>query len=183
MPERDARGDERFDQAGDDVSAAVTRAASVLEEELSAGIASARRVSERLTADRRVDPTAFDEVVGRIRKDSHSLIDMVVAQLPVADERGEVARRYAADAHDVLDSLLDLARLTPELANGLVDRISRSAGPTPPDTAAPTTSAGAGTPTDAGARTGAEPDVAPPADTAARGAAGAPVGERPDATR
>ena len=87
MPERDTHSDERFDQVGDEVSAAVTRAASVLEEELSAGIASARRLQEKLTADRRVDPAAFDEVAGRVRKDTHSLIDMVAAQLPTAGER------------------------------------------------------------------------------------------------
>ncbi|MFI9644257.1 hypothetical protein ACIG87_30110 [Micromonospora sp. NPDC051925] len=124
MPGRDTHSDERFDQVGDEVSAAVTRAASVLEEELSAGIASARRLQEKLTADRRVDPAAFDEVADRVRKDTHSLIDMVVAQLPTTGERGELTRRYASDAHDVLDSLIDLARLAPELANGLLDRVT-----------------------------------------------------------
>ncbi|GHJ09186.1 hypothetical protein TPA0907_35530 [Micromonospora humidisoli] len=132
MPERDTHRDERFDQVGDEVSAAVTRAASVLQEELSAGIDSARRLQEKLTADRRVDPAAFDEVAGRVRSDTHALIDMVVAQLPATGDRGELTRRYAADAHDVLDSLLDLARLAPELANGLIDRMSRQGSePTP----------------------------------------------------
>lgn len=155
MPEQHTRGDERFDRVGDEFSAAVTRAASVLEEELSAGIASARRLQERLTADRRVDPAAFDEVVGRVRKDTHSLIDMVVAQLPEAGERGELTRRYAADAHDVLDSLLDLARLAPELANGLVDRVAGQGSESGPArrTGEPRTPAGRPDPT---------PDVADP---------------------
>jgi hypothetical protein len=145
MSERTERtgGDERFDAVGEEFSSAVTRATSVLEEELSAGIASARRLQEKLTADRRVDPAAFDEMVDRVRKDTHSLIDMVVAQVPDGGTGRDLTHRYAADAHDVLDSLLDLARLAPELANGLVDRAARQASPT-----------GAGTPADAGRDSG-----------------------------
>ncbi|MFI1197112.1 hypothetical protein ACH4T9_28180 [Micromonospora sp. NPDC020750] len=126
-PNAQTRGsDERFDRVGETLSEAVTRAASVLEEELAGGVDSARRLTERLTADRRVDPAAFDEVVGRVRKDTHALIDMVVGQLPTPASGDDLTRRYAADAHDALDSLLDLARLTPEFANGLLDRVSAS---------------------------------------------------------
>ncbi|GAB3851985.1 hypothetical protein GCM10029963_40740 [Micromonospora andamanensis] len=122
------RSDERFEKVAEETSETVTHAASVLEEELAAGIASARRLEEKLTADRRVDPEAFDELVTRVRTDGHALIDTVVAQLKTSDDRrGEVIRRYTSDAHEALDGVLNLARLVPDVANGLVDRLSSEA--------------------------------------------------------
>ncbi|GGM10544.1 MULTISPECIES: hypothetical protein [Micromonospora] len=121
---RPEQGNERFEKVAEEASETVTHAASVLEEELAAGIASARRLEEKLSADRRVDPEAFDELVTRVRADGHALIDTVVGQLKMADDRrGEVVRRYTSDAHEVLDGVLNLARLVPDLANGLVDRV------------------------------------------------------------
>ncbi|WBB56267.1 hypothetical protein [Verrucosispora sp. WMMD573] len=128
--------DERFQKVAEETSETVTHAASVLEEELAAGIASARRLEEKLSADRRVDPEAFDELVTRVRTDGHALIDTVVAQLKTSDDRrGEVIRRYTSDAHDVLDGVLNLARLVPDMTNGLVDRLTPEARqkPTPSD--------------------------------------------------
>ncbi len=123
-----ARRDERFDKVAEETSQTVTHAATVLEEELAAGMASARRLEEKLSADRRVDPEAFDELVARVRTDGHALIDTVVAQLRTSDDqRGEVVRRYTSDAHDALETVLNLARLLPDVANGLADRLA------PPD--------------------------------------------------
>ncbi|QGN48223.1 hypothetical protein ACN26Y_19275 [Micromonospora sp. WMMD558] len=130
------RTDERFEKVAEQTSETVTHAASVLEEELAAGMASARRLEERLSANRRVDPEAFDELVGRVRTDGHALIDTVVGQLKTSDDqRGEVIRRYTSDAHDALDTVLNLARLLPDMANGLADRLTPPArqDPTPSD--------------------------------------------------
>lgn len=79
------------------------------------------RTDERFESEsRRVDPEAFDELVARVRTDGHALIDTVVGQWRMADDRrGEVIRRYPSDAHDALDTVLNLARLTPDVANGL----------------------------------------------------------------
>ncbi|MGN9779160.1 hypothetical protein ACTMS0_25870 [Micromonospora sp. H33] len=130
------RRDERFEKVAEETSETVTHAATVLEEELAAGMASARRLEERLSADRRVDPEAFDELVARVRTDGHALIDTVVAQLKTTDDqRGEVVRRYTSDAHDALDTVLNLARLVPDVANGLADRLTPPApqNPAPSD--------------------------------------------------
>ncbi|MET7836440.1 hypothetical protein O7600_07215 [Micromonospora sp. WMMA1998] len=122
------RTNERFEKVAGETSETVTHAASVLEEELAAGLAGARRLEEKLSADRRVDPEAFDELVARVRTDGHALIDTVVAQLKMADDqRGEVVRRYTSDAHDALDTVLNLARLAPDVANGLADRLATPA--------------------------------------------------------
>jgi hypothetical protein len=120
-----ARTNERFDKVAEETSETVTHAATVLEEELAAGLAGARRLEEKLSESRRVDPEAFDELVARVRTDGHALIDTVVTQLKMADEqRGEVIRRYTSDAHDALDTVLNLARLVPDVANGLADRLT-----------------------------------------------------------
>ncbi|SBT43451.1 hypothetical protein [Micromonospora auratinigra] len=119
------RGDERFEKVAEETSETVTHAATVLEEELAAGLAGARRLEEKLSESRRVDPEAFDELVARVRTDGHALIDTVVTQLKMSDDqRGEVVRRYTSDAHDALDTVLNLARLVPEVANGLADRLT-----------------------------------------------------------
>ncbi|MCZ7438173.1 hypothetical protein O7598_17315 [Micromonospora sp. WMMC241] len=123
------RTNERFEKVAEETSETVTHAATVLEEELAAGLAGARRLEEKLSESRRVDPEAFDELVARVRTDGHSLIDTVVGQLKMADDqRGEVIRRYTSDAHDALDTVLNLARLAPDVANGLADRLT---SPTP----------------------------------------------------
>ncbi|MER7456637.1 hypothetical protein [Micromonospora sp. NPDC126480] len=130
------RRDERFDKVAEETSQTVNHAATVLEEELAAGMASARRLEEKLSADRRVDPEAFDELVARVRTDGHALIDTVVAQLKTSDDqRGEVIRRYTSDAHDALETVLNLARLLPDVANGLADRLTQPPreNPTPSD--------------------------------------------------
>ena len=130
------RADERFEKVAEETSETVTHAATVLEEELAAGLAGARRLEEKLTESRRVDPEAFDELVARVRTDGHALIDTVVGQLQMTDDqRGEVIRRYTSDAHDALDTVLNLARLAPDVANGLADRLSSPgpAGPTRTD--------------------------------------------------
>ncbi|MFI5836191.1 hypothetical protein ACIA5A_21205 [Micromonospora sp. NPDC051300] len=119
------RTNERFEKVAEETSETVTHAAGVLEEELAAGLAGARRLEEKLSESRRVDPEAFDELVARVRTDGHSLIDTVVGQLKMADDqRGEVIRRYTSDAHDALDTVLNLARLAPDVANGLADRLA-----------------------------------------------------------
>ncbi|MET9303420.1 hypothetical protein ABZX66_29300 [Micromonospora aurantiaca] len=128
------RANERFEKVAEETSETVTHAATVLEEELAAGLAGARRLEEKLTESRRVDPEAFDELVARVRTDGHALIDTVVGQLKMADDqRGEVIRRYTSDAHDALDTVLNLARLAPEVANGLADRLASPAPKRPAD--------------------------------------------------
>ena len=103
----------------------VRRAAAVLEEEVAAGIAGTQTIERRFSKERRIDQGEFEEVMGRFRKDAHELIDLAgdrIAELGAGDVQ-ELAGRFTRDAHDVLDMALNLANLTPDIANRLAARV------------------------------------------------------------
>ncbi|WP_406208996.1 hypothetical protein OH807_37925 [Kitasatospora sp. NBC_01560] len=121
----------RFSELGEQGSQAVMEAAAVLERELSAGLADAKTAGDRLTAEHRVDQEEFDRLVHRVSENTHELIDAVSARVlgGTGGETAEHAQRIAANAHDILDLLLNLSSLAPALAN----RSMRSAfGPQQP---------------------------------------------------
>ncbi|MEE3922569.1 hypothetical protein V2I01_42240 [Micromonospora sp. BRA006-A] len=127
------RANERFEKVAEETSETVTHAATVLEEELAAGLAGARRLEEKLTESRRVDPEAFDELVARVRTDGHALIDTVVGQLKMADDqRGEVIRRYVGRARRA-GHRTQSGAAGPQVANGLADRLASPAPKRPAD--------------------------------------------------
>jgi hypothetical protein len=101
----------------------IEQAAGVLESEVAGGIADAQRLQRTLVDTKRMDPAAFDDVVTRVRTDGHGLIDMLSERLSTdgTDTRVDLVRRYTTDAHDVLDTLLNLATMAPDLVNRLAD--------------------------------------------------------------
>lgn len=139
----DARpeGDERARAAGEQTSSAVRLAADVLEEELSAGIQEARRLQQKLTEQRRLEPGDLEEVAARVRRNAHQLIDMVAERFGDlrADDVQELGQRFARDAHEVFDSVMDLVDSTPDVVNRLVERADTMTRPGPESatTAAP----------------------------------------------
>ena len=76
------------------VSDIVTRAATVLEEELASGILAARRVEERFVDVEKLRSKDSDEMMQRIRRDVHDLVDILVDLLDIASSSfSGVARR------------------------------------------------------------------------------------------
>ena len=121
------------DDAAAATSSAVRQAAEVLEEQLSTGLAGARRLSAGFARDHRVDRAAFDEVLERLRSSAHELIDVVAAQAPDlgTQEVQGLAARFAADAHSMFDVMIDLATTAPDLANRLAGAAEREGVPRP----------------------------------------------------
>jgi len=119
-----ARGRGALGESGAEVSAAVRKAANVLESELSSSLAGVKSVESRLTKDRRVDEKAFDEVIQRFRGNAHEFIDMASSR--VADLRSEdvqdLSKRLTADAHALFDSLINIMGMAPEVMNRLAAR-------------------------------------------------------------
>ncbi|MFF2043479.1 hypothetical protein ACFVVX_23965 [Kitasatospora sp. NPDC058170] len=109
----------RFSELGEQGSRAVMEAAAVLESELSAGLTDAKAAGERLTSEHQVDQQEFDRLVRRVSENTHQLIDAVTARVMdnAAGEASEHTQRIAANAHDVLDLLLNLSSLAPAVAN------------------------------------------------------------------
>jgi hypothetical protein len=119
-----SRSREGLVESGAEVSAAVRKAATVLESELSSSLAGVRRLESRFTKDRRVDEKAFDEVVQRLRRNAHEFIDMASSRL--ADLRSEdvqdLSRRLTADAHDLFDTMINMVGMAPDVINRLAAR-------------------------------------------------------------
>ncbi|MFI6848247.1 hypothetical protein OG535_03310 [Kitasatospora sp. NBC_00085] len=109
----------RFSDVGEQGSRAVMEAAAVLERELAAGLTEAKAAGDRLTGEHRVDPDEFGRLVQRVSENTHELIDAVSDRLrgDTAGEAAEHTQRLAANAHDVLDLLLNLSTLAPGFAN------------------------------------------------------------------
>ncbi|WP_206671095.1 hypothetical protein [Streptomyces sp. CB01881] len=109
----------RFSELGEQGSQAVMEAAAVLERELAAGLADAKATGDRLTGEHRVDPEEFGRLVQRVSENTHQLIDAVSDRLlgNTGGEAAEHTQRLAANAHDVLDLLLNLSTLAPGFAN------------------------------------------------------------------
>lgn len=136
----DARpeADERARAASEQTSSAVRLAADVLQEELSAGIQEARRLQQKLTEQRRLEPGDLEEVAARVRRNAHQLIDMVAERFGDlrADDVQELGHRFAKDAHEVFDSVMDLVDSAPGVVNRLVERADTMTRPGPEEAAA-----------------------------------------------
>lgn len=107
---------------GTGTAESVRRATEVLEGELAAGIASARKAQERFRRERKVDARDLEEVLARFRSDGHDLVDVareLTAELR-SDATNTLAQKLIADAHGALDTLLDLVTLAPDLVNRLL---------------------------------------------------------------
>lgn len=182
-----AARDETVHRVGAQASDVVRQAADVLEEELSGGIAEARRLQDRVTDRGRLEPEDLDELTERVRRNAHQLVDLVSERFEDlrADDVQELKSRLTKDVHQILDAALDLTAMVPPTLNRLADRVTgatRVDGADEPTRGTGEATSGAG---EAAARTGAAEasgtvpppgtvppsDMAPPADT---GPAGTP---------
>jgi hypothetical protein len=72
----------------------VQQAASILEEEIAAGIVAARQVEERLINVKAIRSRPSDEVIQRYRRDAHDALDIVLDVIHAATKSvGELAQR------------------------------------------------------------------------------------------
>jgi hypothetical protein len=130
MPEKQTRRrqskrkSQRLEGAAQDASTAVTQAATVLEDELSSGLAGVRKIERRFTKERRVDQKEFDEVLERFRTNAHELIDVAAGRMADlrSDEVEDLSRRLTTDAHDLFDTVLNLVGMAPDIVNRLAAR-------------------------------------------------------------
>jgi uncharacterized membrane protein len=102
----------------DEATRNLVLAASVFESELRQGVPEARTVEARLNTTKRIDPAEFEKLVVRARRSAHTLINMIDQQVIAGATGGsaDLARKLTTDAHDAVDVLLNLSRLTPVLA-------------------------------------------------------------------
>lgn len=100
------------------VSQVVKQAASILQQEVTDGSTRASTMQGKYESTRRVDPNEFKALSDRVRKDVHDLIAMagdMFTELQT-DEVQSLVSRMATDAHDVVDTAMNLVENTPAAA-------------------------------------------------------------------
>lgn len=96
-PRRSGPAARRAEAVGDLAGQIVGQAASILEEELAAGIGAAREIEDRFVDVERIRATDPDQLVHRLRQDAHDIVDIAVDLLDVAvTSTGAMGRRAVA---------------------------------------------------------------------------------------
>lgn len=119
-PTADRRPD--LSRLGAGATDVIRQAAAVLETELAFGLAAVQRAEKRFREERKLDPADFEETVSRFRTTGHELVDMTRTRFEELKSRetDELVQRFLKDAHGVLDTVLNLVNLAPELVNRLL---------------------------------------------------------------
>jgi predicted transcriptional regulator len=116
------RRTKKFERLGAATSDVVMQAASVLEEELAAGIEAAKKAEERFRREGQFNPQDVAGLIERLRLDGHDVVDMVRDRLDVlkSEDADELAKRLANDAHQLVDLAAQMAVQVPDLLNRLM---------------------------------------------------------------
>lgn len=119
--------------AAANASNAVRQAAAVLEKELAAGLTGVQRLEQRFEKDHRIDQAAFDEVLQSLRTNAHEFVDVAsnrMSELRAGDVQ-ELAQQFTTHAQDLLDSVISLLAIGPDIVNRLVSRAEEALGDAP----------------------------------------------------
>lgn len=128
-------------QVSRSVSDVVKQAASILQRELADHSGRATTMQQKYASTKRVDPNEFKALSDRVRQDVHDLIAMAGDMFTElrTDEVQSLVSRMANDAHDVVDTTMNLVENTPSAAMAFArfGFTTPTAGPTPASGDAP----------------------------------------------
>jgi len=112
----------QIDRIGNAGAEIVRQAASLLDEEMSAGIVAARAMQKRLRSERRIDPVDFKPTLDRFQANAHAVVDQLGQQVGtmLSKKDAELALRFVDSTHELLDLLSDLVGTGAEIANQLI---------------------------------------------------------------
>jgi hypothetical protein len=105
----------------DSSSQIVKEAASLLDDELAAGILTAKQMQKRFQRERRIDPGDFKETVERLRTQAHEAVNQFSSKISEASSRENVQllQRLINNGHDLLDLTVEMLNTGAELADQL----------------------------------------------------------------
>jgi hypothetical protein len=121
--QRKTRGrSRRFERISNGTSAIVTEAAALLDEELAAGVAAAKRVQARFQKERRIETSDLKDALARFQSDAHEVVTLLNDQFSTlrSNENGEIVNRFTANAHGLLDVVVEMITTGAQVANELV---------------------------------------------------------------
>jgi hypothetical protein len=118
--------DPRFERISSSTSEIVKQAATLLDEEIAAGIVAARQMQTRFQRERRIDPEDFKDALARFRSDAHQVVTLINDQVSAlrSEENGEIINRFTANAHSLLDVVVELVNMGAQAADDLVQQSS-----------------------------------------------------------
>ena len=111
----------RFGQIGATTSKIVMDAAALLDEEMAAGILTAKRVHKRFQKERRIEPADFREAFQRFQSDAHDIVNTLNDQFTRlrSPENDELIGRLLKNTHDLLDLAFGIVKTGAEIARQL----------------------------------------------------------------
>lgn len=113
----------------------VKQAATILQKEVNEGAKSSNKMQEEYARTKKVDPNEFKALSQRVRKDVHDLIAMFGEMFTElrTDEVQTLVSRMATDAHEVVDTTMNLVENTPAAAGAFArfGFTNPATGPTP----------------------------------------------------
>lgn len=135
---RTAKPDPRFERIGSSTSEIVKQAATLLDEEIAAGIVAARQVQDRFQRERRIDPGDFRNVLARLQSDAHQMVSLLDDQFAAlrSEENAEIINRFTANAHGLLDLVVEMVNTGAQVVDEVVQqsKIGRKTGGRKPRT-------------------------------------------------
>jgi hypothetical protein len=112
----------RLRRIGDSTSEIVRAAAELLDEEVAAGIVTAKQMQKRFREERRLDPEDWSGALTKLRSDTHGFVNLLEGQLKEAQSKQSAAlvRRLVGQSHGLLDVFFELVGTAAEVANQMV---------------------------------------------------------------
>src|SRR5215210_4118648 len=108
-------------QIARDASNVIKQAASILQKEVAASSVSAADMQQKFAATKRVDRGEFKQLADRVREDVHDLIAIMSDMFTElkTDEVQSLVSNVANDAHEVVDTAMNLVENAPDAATRL----------------------------------------------------------------
>jgi hypothetical protein len=121
----DSERSRRMKQISRNTSQIVRDAASMLDEEVAAGIVAAKQMQQRFQKERRIDPGDFSQALQQFQGNAHEVITLLDDQLSElqSKENTELARRFITHTHGIVDLAVELVNMGAELANQLTPTV------------------------------------------------------------
>lgn len=123
---------ERFQRISKSSSQIVKDAAVLLDEEIAAGILTAKQMQQRFQKERRVDPSDFKDLLEKLRSDAHQMVNLFGDQLSElrSPENAELVNGLVKRSHDMLDLATDVVVMGAEMATQAIQsRLNKSRQP------------------------------------------------------
>lgn len=108
----------------------IQKAALILEEEVAAGLQAAQEVEQGMRQHGEVRSDAFDDIVVRLRKDAHDVVNIIGEQVGQmqSEEFDGLSSRFQKDAHEAVDLLLNVVTSAPNIINRLLQAANINSG-------------------------------------------------------